>query len=323
MTKNILITGGAGFIGSNLAIYLQENYPSFNITVFDIFNDGSKLPNGNDKFLGSFMNLRGFKGEVICGDIRNQYDLMVLNYKKFDIIFHLAAISDTRVEDQSLIMKNNINPFYHFHEMAKLSGAKLVYASSASVYGSSNRKTLSIGHENPQSPYAYSKYSMDCCALSAINSSKNLKLVGLRYFNVYGLGENYKGRTSSTIFQFASQLLNGQRPTLFVGSEKIFRDFVYIKDVVQATVKAGLSDVNGVFNVGTGRARSFLEVVNTVQNVLGTNLDINYIQNPYLSGYQFFTEADISKTISNLNYKCDYQLEEGISDYLSLMENNY
>ena len=315
-TKNILITGGGGFIGSNIAIYFQQNFPNYNVTIFDKFDDGTKFENGNNQFLGSYKNLLLFKGQVICGDICDKNDIKRLLNRKFDIIFHLAAISDTRASNQNLIYKNNITSFYNFIDIAQRSGARLVYASSAAVYGNKSKNYLTLGDENPDNPYAFSKYSMDCIAMNLMRDSSETNIIGLRYFNVYGHGEAEKGPTASTIFQFTQQILKGKNPTLFRGSDAIFRDFVYIKDVVQATVNAGLSDINGVFNVGTGKSRSFLDVLSIVQNVLGTNQEVNYIDNPYTVGYQYFTEANIEDTVTKLNYSPCYSLEEGVTDYL-------
>ena len=321
MNKNILITGGAGFIGSNLAYHFQKVYPQCSITIFDIFNDGSKLFNGNHKYLGNYENLKKFEGEIICGDISNKSNLKDLFKRKFDIIFHLAAISDTRAQDQNLILKNNLNPFNFIVDQACKMGAKLVYASSAAVYGNLNNKTFKIGSENPDNPYAYSKYAMDCKTISLIKSPKKYKIVGLRYFNVYGDGEEFKYKTASTILQFANQILNGKNPKLFLGSDKIFRDFVYIDDVIQATVNAGILENSGVYNVGTGTARSFFDVVKIVKENLGSDLKIDYIKNPYEKGYQYFTQADIRKTKEDLNYFPKYNLEKGIKDYMLTIKN--
>ena len=318
---NILITGGAGFIGSNLAIYFQENFPEANIVIFDAFNNGVKLENGNYQYLGSFKNLKDFRGNIICGDLTNQKDLDFLYKFKFDIIFHLAAISDTRVEDQRLVFKTNINSFYNIIELSNYLGAKLVYASSAAVYGNTNKKTLSIGDENPNNPYAFSKLAMDNVTFSKIKSEKKSKIIGLRYFNVYGNKEQFKGLTSSTILQFALQIKNNKAPTLFENSENICRDFVYIKDVIQATIKAGFSDANGVYNVGTGIARSFQDIADTVQRHLGTNYKYTYTKNPYTEGYQYFTQANISETEFKIGYKPEFDIEAGIKDYIKIIKN--
>jgi ADP-L-glycero-D-manno-heptose 6-epimerase len=314
--KNILITGGGGFIGSNIAMYFQQNFPNYNVTIFDKFDNCTKFENGNKQFLGSYKNLLLFKGQIICGDICDQSDLTILLKTKWDVIFHLAAISDTRVSNQNLIYRNNINSFYGIIEIAQRSGARLVYASSAAVYGNKANRKLNFGDEKPDNPYAFSKYSMDCICRNFLKESNRNKIIGLRYFNVYGFGEAEKGSTASTIFQFTQQILSGKNPTLFNGSSAIFRDFVYIKDVVQATVNAGFLDVNGVYNVGSGNSRSFLDVLSIVQNVLGTEKEVNYIDNPFTEGYQYFTEANIDQTMLDLNYSPVYSLEQGVAEYL-------
>ena len=134
--KTILITGGAGFIGSNLAFYFQENYPDSKIVVFDCFRSEEIFSNGNLRSFGHYKNLIGFTGDIICGNINNPDDLALLDNIKFDYIFHQAAISDTRVYDQEIVLKTNVNSFYWFLEKAKNDDATLVYASSAATYGS-------------------------------------------------------------------------------------------------------------------------------------------------------------------------------------------
>ena len=140
-------------------------------------------------------------------------------------------------------------------------------------------------------------------------------IVGLRYFNVYGAREFFKYKTSSTIIQFGHQLLAGKPPYLFEGSDKIVRDFVYIKDVIQANVKACKAKKSGVYNIGTSKSRSFQDIADILQKELGTNYGTNYFSNPFI-GYQTHTQADISTSIEFLGYKPEWELEEGIKDYL-------
>jgi len=318
--KTILILGGAGFIGSNLAFYFQKNYPEAKIIVFDKFRNNEKFPSGNFKSLGHFKNLIGFKGIVICGDITKKEDLEYLNDYKIDYIFHMAAISDTTAQDQELVLKTNVNSFIDIIKLAKKNKAPLVYASSGAVYG--NSKTFKLGFEQPLNIYGFSKLMMDNIAQEYMKKL-DIPIVGLRYFNVYGPREYFKQKSASMVFQFAIQLLKGEKARLFEGSDKIKRDFVYIKDVIQATVKAASPKKSGIYNVGTGIARSFQDIVDILKRELNIIRENEYIPNPYLKQYQFFTQADIEDTKKYLDYAPRYSLEEGIKDYLPYIKEFY
>ena len=312
--KTILITGGAGFIGSNLAFYLQENFPESKIIIFDCFRNQETFQNGNLKSFGHYKNLIGFNGNIICGNINNKDDLALLNKHKFDVIFHHAAISDTRVYDQEIVMKTNVNSFYDLLEIAKRNSAVMVYASSAATYGSLP-SPQTVGKENPENPYGYSKYVMDQIAARYSNQNPELTIVGLRFFNVYGPREFYKASTSSMVIQLGHQILNNKAPRLFNNSHQILRDFVYIEDVIQANIKACQPKKNGVYNVATGIPRSFQEIADILQKELGTDLGTEYFDNPF-NGYQMHTQADISSTNKNLDFEPQYSLDQGIKTYI-------
>lgn len=312
--KTILITGGAGFIGSNLAFYFQEHFPHAHIVIFDCFRSEERFSNGNLKSFGHYKNLVGFEGEIICGNLNSAEDLSLLESYRFDYIFHQAAISDTRVYDQESIMKTNVNSFYFILEMARKSGAALVYASSAATYGS-QPSPQRVGREDPQNPYGFSKYAMDQIAYRYMRTNPEMSIVGLRYFNVYGAREFFKEKTASTVIQFAHQILSGEAPRLFEGSEHILRDFIYIKDVIQANIKAAAPLKSGVYNIGTAKPRSFQEIADILQEVLGTDYGTEYFPNPF-SGYQMHTEADISASKEFLGFLPQWELEEGIQDYI-------
>ena len=312
--KTILITGGAGFIGSNLAFYIQKNFPESKIVIFDCFRNNTKFPNGNKQSFGHYKNLIGFTGDIVCGNINCRSDLGLLNEMQFDFIFHLAAISDTRVYDQEIILQTNVNSFYDLLKITRKDNAVMVYASSAATYGNMP-SPQSIGDESPENPYGYSKYVMDQIASKYSAENPDLTIVGLRFFNAYGPGEYYKEKTSSMIIQLGHQILDGNRPKLFHDSDKIFRDFIYVDDIIQATIKACNPKRNGIFNIGTGISRSFKEVVDILQVELDTNFEIEYFKNPYL-GYQNNTKANISSSIKDLNFSPEISLEQGIKLYI-------
>lgn len=312
--KTILITGGAGFIGSNLAFYFQKNYPNSRIVIFDCFRSEKLFKNGNLQSYGHYKNLIGFTGTIICGNINNKNDLSLLHDYKFDYIFHQAAISDTRVYDQEIIMKTNVNSFYDLLVIAKKDNAVMVYASSAAAYGSLS-SPQTVGKESPENPYGYSKYIMDQIAYRYTNKNPEMILVGLRFFNVYGPREYYKAKTSSMVIQLGHQILDGKPPRLFKGSDQLFRDFIYIDDVLQAIIKACNPKQNGTYNVGTGISRSFQDIADILQKELGSVLETEYFPNPY-DNYQTHTQADISNSQFNLDFKPIISLEEGINSYI-------
>lgn len=308
--KSVLITGGAGFIGSNLAFYFQENFPKCEVVVFDKFRSEETFSNGNLMSFGHFKNLIGFKGEVISGDINS--DLALLKNFKFDYIFHQAAISDTTVSDQALMVQTNVNAFKDLLDMAVEMQACMVYASSAATYGDS--ETFSIGYEQPNNVYGFSKLMMDNLAKKYMDK---VSVVGLRYFNVYGKNEFFKDKTASMVLQFGLQLLSGKNAKLFEGSDKIRRDFIYIEDVIQANIRACKAKKSGVYNVGTGKARSFQDIVDVLKKELHVDRDDEYMPNPFVGQYQFFTEADIGLSEEFLDYKPRFALEEGIKNYIN------
>lgn len=314
--KTILITGGAGFIGSNLAFYFQKHYPDAHVVVLDLFRSNLTLSNGNLKSFGHFKNLLGFEGEVISGDINDKALLNSLqrNYN-FDYIFHEAAISDTTALEQDLMIQTNVNAFKDLLDIAVAHGANMIYASSGATYGDAP-SPQKVGREAPQNVYGFSKLMMDHLARQYSQKFENISIVGLRYFNVYGPREFFKNKTSSMVVQFGHQLLSGKNPKLFENSDKILRDFIYIEDIVQANVLAMHPKENGVFNVGTGKARSFQSMVDILQRELGTSFECEYIPNPYVGRYQFHTEADIQSTRDILGYAPRFEFEEGIAAYV-------
>ena len=312
--KTILITGGAGFIGSNLAFYFQNNFPDSIVVVFDCFRNGSTFENNNLISFGHYKNLIGFNGEVICVNINSKLDLSLLHKYKFDYIFHHAAISDTRVYDQEIVMKTNVNAFIEVLNKAKIDNSILVYASSAATYGSLP-SPQTVGKENPENPYGFSKLIMDQIAYRFIKSNPNRTIVGLRFFNVYGPKEYFKGSTASMVIQLGHQILDNKALRLFHGSENILRDFIYIEDVIQANIKACRTKNSGVYNVGTGKPRSFQNIADILQKEIGKNVETEYFPNPF-DGYQMHTQANIESSIKSLGFDPQFSLEEGIKAYV-------
>jgi len=313
--KTILITGGAGFIGSNLAFYFQENFPDAKVVVFDLFRSDATFSNGSLKSFGHYKNLLGFHGTVISGDINDKIALKDLEDSySFDYIFHQAAISDTTVQEQDIMMQTNINAYEDLLKIAIKHNANMIYASSAATYGDSNR--FEVGYEQPNNAYGFSKVMMDNITYKYIKQGVDISIVGLKYFNVYGPREYFKNKTASMVVQFGHQILKGLTPKLFEGSDKILRDFIFIEDIIQANIKATNPKKSGVYNVGTGKARSFEDIVSILQKELEIDNGKEYIPNPFIGSYQFFTQANIDTTKENLNYEPKFSMEDGIKAYV-------
>jgi ADP-L-glycero-D-manno-heptose 6-epimerase len=318
MKKNILITGGAGFIGSSLAFEIQNRFPEYKIIIFDKFNNREKRENGNYFYFGDYKNLIGLKAEIITGDLANETDIGNLLKNKFDIIFHQGAISDTTVLNQNEVLKTNSISFKYFVSYCVANNCKLIYASSAGTYGNSASPNRVEFGEIPENIYGFSKLQMDEITRAYLKSNENLHIVGLRYFNVYGPREVFKRRTSSMILQLAKQAIQNKSVRLFKYGEQS-RDFVYIKDVVEANILS-IEGKSGIYNIGSGISRTFNEIINILEINIDQKIQVEYFENPY-SFYQNNTWADLSDSKVGLGYVPKYTLEDGIREYVNEIKN--
>ena len=291
-----LVTGGAGFIGSNIALELQAK--------------GHEVTIADNLMSGAMNNLKDFSGEFLKLDISRPFELS----HKIDLIIHQAAITDPRFDDDDEMMRANIQGFEHIIKLAKKNDAKLVYASTANLYGNGPVPMKESQEKEMISVYGKSKLEMDFMAEKLFDK---MAIVGLRSFNVFGAGEQHKGRAASMIYHLYNQRKEGKNPRLFKQGEQK-RDHIYIKDVVAATIKAADAE-SGVYNVGTGVATSFNELAAVLNDVMGTNLEPEYFEMPYdPSTYQSDTQADMTLAEQALNWKAEYGLKEGIKESIGL-----
>ncbi|MFM8314856.1 MAG: NAD-dependent epimerase/dehydratase family protein [Deltaproteobacteria bacterium] len=300
MTIKSLVTGGAGFIGSNLALELERQ--GHEVVVTDNFQSAN--PN----------NLNGFKGQVISADISTEFDFK----EKFDLIFHQAAITDPRHPNDEETYSKNVDGFKKIIALADRDGAKLVYASTAGLYGNGPVPMKEDQPKEVLTVYGRSKLKMDEMAEELFSKRH---IVGLRYFNVFGPREAHKGRPASMIYHLYHQMKEGHRPRIFNWGEQI-RDFIYVKDVVLANLKA-VEAPSGIYNVATGVGTSFNELIRVLNEVLGTSFEPDYFPMPYDSKtYQSNTQGDITWAKSQLGFTAEWELKKAIQDYLEWLKKN-
>jgi ADP-L-glycero-D-manno-heptose 6-epimerase len=300
--SSILVTGGAGFIGSNLVLALQERMPAARLTVIDDFRSGD------------FKNLAGYKGDFVAQNLATLDWQQQFADEKFDAIFHLASITDTTLHDQFVQVHDNVESFRRLRNFAKPNRTKIIYASSAATYGAASAASAETNGAAPANVYAFSKAMMDNLANRAAREFPDWIIVGLRYFNVYGPREAHKGVPASMVYHLSRQMKSGQRPRIFKHGEQQ-RDFVYVKDIVEGSIRALEAKQSGIYNLGTGRARSFNELIDVLNSSLGTDFKPEYIENPH-AHYQNFTQADLASVRSSLGYEPKYPLEAGVADYM-------
>ena len=295
----ILVTGGAGFIGSNLAKRLVTD--GHDITVVDDFSSAH------------WGNLIDFKGDVLTANIAKPEEIFTLTRSApFEVIFHEGSITDTTVHDQNKMLSNNLEGFRLILEYAQQWKSRVIWASSASTYGRQTPPNKESQQPDPLNVYAYSKLAMERLA-AQWQSRLSHPIIGLRYFNVYGPGEDHKGKFASMIHQLAKQMRSGKRPRIFTpGDQK--RDFVYVDDVVQANIRAMTGTKSGSFNVGCGHAFTFNQVVAELNRVFKSDLQPDYFENPY-SFTQDWTQADLTQSKAALGYVPEFDLAKGITAY--------
>jgi ADP-L-glycero-D-manno-heptose 6-epimerase len=301
-SPNFLVTGGAGFIGSNLTLALQERYPNARLTVIDDFRSGD------------FKNLRGYRGDVVAQNLAALDWRVQFGDEQFDAIFHLASITDTTNHDQFEQVHDNVESFRRLLDFARANQTRIVYASSAATYGATNGINQETDEAAPANAYAFSKAIMDNIARRAAVEQPDWRIVGLRYFNVYGPREAHKGMPASMILHLSRQMKEGKRPRIFKHGEQK-RDFVYVKDIVQGTLRALEAKESGIYNLGSGQARSFNELIAILNDSLGTNFEPEYFDNPH-AHYQNHTEADLTHVRKSLGYEPKFPLETGVADYM-------
>ncbi len=299
---NLIITGGAGFIGSNLTLALQERFPGARLTVVDDFRSGD------------FKNLAGYRGDFVAQNLATLDWREQFGDEKFDAIFHLASITDTTLHDQFTQLHDNVESFRRILNFARPTRTRIIYASSAATYGPATEASVESNGAAPANIYAFSKVIIDNIAIRAADESPDWIIIGLRYFNVYGPREAHKGVPASMVYHLAQQMKSGQRPRIFKHGEQK-RDFVYVKDIVDGSILALEAKQSGIYNLGCGQARSFNELVDVLNQCLGTKLQADYIDNPH-AHYQNFTEADLDKVRSALGYQPQFPLEDGVRDYM-------
>jgi ADP-L-glycero-D-manno-heptose 6-epimerase len=310
----IIVTGAAGFIGSCLIQRLNELNFNYIIAVDD-FSFEEKNKNLINKKI---------KARVERTEFMSWLDS---NYQEVEFIFHIGARTDTTEFDKAIFDELNVNYSKDIWNRCVAYQIPLVYASSAATYGLGeigyDDNEATIPQLKPLNPYGDSKNDFDIWALA--QEKKPFFWAGLKFFNVYGPNEYHKGRMASVIWHAYNQILANGSLKLFKSHHPNYldgeqlRDFIYVKDLVEVCVFLMEHRKNsGIYNLGTGIARSFNALGTSTFSALAKPVQINYIDTPVdiRDKYQYFTEANMAKLRSVGYVKPFYSLEEGVKDYV-------
>ena len=304
----ILVTGGAGFIGSNLAEALVTEGHS--IRVIDNFSLG-KMEN-----LGIVKN----KIEVVNGDIRD-FELVKKATKGVDIIFNQAAASSSPMflNDLRNAVSVNVDGFINLLNACRANDVKkLIYASTSSIYGNSKPPLREDMKAVPVNFYSSSKLLNEHLAI-LFGREYGIETIGFRYLSIYGPHEKTKDIYANMASQFLWAMQRNEQPVIY-GDGTQTREFTYVKDVVSANILAMNSKKNlsgEIFNVGTGKSASLNEIVTVINKLLGKSIKPKYVKNP-VKNYINAQLSDISKIKKLLGYKPKYSLEDGLKEIISI-----
>ncbi len=297
----ILVTGGAGFIGSNVVEELAIN--GHEAIAFDNF------------FLGKKENLSGIKVKIIKGDIRDR-SAIEKAAEGCDFIFNESAASSSPMFKQNLqdAVSTNIDGFVNVLDVARKNDCGLIYASTSSVYGNTDGALREDIKVIPPNFYAATKLANE--HLARIYSDEyGIKAIGFRYMSVYGKHEEGKGVFANLVSQFLWAMKKNEQPLIY-GDGKQTRDFIFAKDVAAAHLLAMKSNAkNEVINIGTGKATSLNDLISVLNEVLGKNIKPRYTKVP-VKNYIAKQKADTSKAEKLIGFKAKYSLEDGIKEIL-------
>lgn len=318
--KTILVTGGGGFIGSNLVAALLQR-GTHNIVVCDFFGSSEKWRNLS----------RHPVSEIIEPDL--MFSWLEANRAEVEMVYHLGSISSTVEKNIDLILKHNFTLSLKLWRWCSARNVRLVYASSSTTYGDGSNgfddiMDLSYMRKlKPMSGYGWSKHMFDLHVVEAALKAGNSlpQWVGLKFFNVYGPNEYHKEDQRSVIAKIAPQALQGAAVRLFKSYDKRYadgeqrRDVLYVKDSVQVLLWClDHPNVSGLYNLGTGKAVTFNDMAAAIYAAIGRATNIHYMDMPesLIANYQYFTEANISK-LRAAGFEMPFMsVEDGIKDFV-------